>query len=60
MMRIVRTTDNRHLGQELPVLNTDTPINLNGFLFEVQSVKTLENGNTLLSNPNYQIECEEL
>lgn len=59
-MRIVRTTDGRHLGAEIPVVNTGDTVNLGDFAFEVQSVKVLENGNTLLSNPNYQLECEEL
>jgi hypothetical protein len=59
-MIIVRTTDNRHLGHAVPALNTGDTLELDGFLFEVQTVSTLESGNTLLSNPNYQLECEDL
>jgi hypothetical protein len=64
-MRIVRTTDNKHLGRTLlnasgPVLalNTGDTILIDGFNFEVQHITTLDNGNILLSNPNYQLECE--
>lgn len=59
-MRIVRTTDGRHLGLEIEVLNRGDTLNLAGFIFEAQFIKQLDNGNTLFSNPNYQIECEEL
>lgn len=59
-MRIVRTTDGRHLGLEIEALNTGDTVDLSGFLFEVQKVTILESGNTLLSNPNYQLECEVL
>ena len=59
-MRIVRSTDNRHLGEDIPEVNTGATLNLSGFLFEVQKIVILENGNKLLSNPNYQLECEEL
>lgn len=59
-MRVVRTTDGRHLGLELSPVNTGATLDLDGFLFEVQKVSNLENGNILLSNPNYQLECEEL
>ena len=58
-MRIVRTTDNNHIGVEIQGVNREDVIDLAGFLFEVQSIKILENGNLLLSNPNYQLECEE-
>jgi len=59
-MRVVKTTDNKHLGVTLASLNKGDVLDLEGFLFEVQEVKVLESGNTLFSNPNYQIECEEL
>ena len=59
-MRIVRTTDGRYLGLEIEALNSGDTLELAGFIFEAQFVKSLENGNTLFSNPNYQIECEEL
>lgn len=58
-MRIVTTTDGRHLGTEVPVVNIGDSIDLDGFSFEVQEIKTLENGNTRLSNFNYQLECED-
>ena len=58
-MRIVRTTDGQHLGVEIQGVNRGDVIDLAGFLFEVQAIKTLESGNLLLSNPNYQLECEE-
>jgi hypothetical protein len=58
-MRIVRTTDGRHLGKDLASVNIGDSIDLAGFLFEVQEIKTLENGNLLLSNFNYQLECED-
>ena len=64
-MRIVRTTDGRHVGRvllrssvEATSLNTGDVVDIDGFAFEVQYIKTLENGNLLLSNPNYQLECE--
>lgn len=59
-MRIIRTTDGRHLGLVIPVVNIGQSIDLNGFTFDVQQITTLENGNLLLSNPNYQLECEQL
>lgn len=59
-MIIVRSTDGRHLGVDVQGLNTGSLVDLDGFLFEVQKISNLENGNILLSNPNYQIECEEL
>lgn len=59
-MRVVKTTDGQHLGETLTPLNKGDVLDMSGFLFEVQEVKVLESGNLLLSNPNYQIECEEL
>ena len=59
-MRVVKTTDSQHLGETITSLNRGDVLDLSGFTFEVQAVKLLENGNILLSNPNYQIECEEL
>lgn len=57
-MRIVRTTDGLHIGFVIPVLNTGDTVEIEGFTFDIQSVSILENGNSLLSNPNYQLECE--
>ncbi len=58
-MVIIRTTDSRHIGETIPVVNTGDIVPLGDFIFEVQSMRLLENGHWLLSNPNYQIECEE-
>jgi hypothetical protein len=58
-MRVTRSTDGQHLGTVIPVVNRGESVELDGFTFEVQQIATLENGNTLLSNFNYQLECEE-
>jgi hypothetical protein len=58
-MRIVKTTDGLHLGHVLPTLNKGDSAEIDDFTFEVQQIATLENGNLLLSNPNYQLECED-
>lgn len=57
-MKILKSTDNKHLGREIQGINKGDCIDLDGFTFEVQNVSTLENGNIVLSNPNYQLECE--
>jgi hypothetical protein len=59
-VRIIKTTDNQHLGLVLPDLNTGDSVDLEGFTFYVQSVRTLDSGNVLFANPNYQLECEAL
>jgi hypothetical protein len=58
-MKIVKSTDNKHLGKEISSINKGDCIDLDGFTFEVQSVSHCENGNIILSNPNYLLECEE-
>lgn len=58
-MVIVKTTDSRFLGETIPVVNTGDSLFLDDFVFEVQSKRQLDNGNWLLSNPNYQLECED-
>jgi hypothetical protein len=58
-MRVVRSTDRQHIGTVIPVVNKGDIVELDGFTFEVQQIETLENGNTLFSNPNYQLECED-
>lgn len=67
-MRIIQTTDGRHIGRVLlksdgtPIetLNTGAIILVDDFTFEVQFISTLDNGNLLLSNPNYQLECGDI
>lgn len=58
-MKVLKTTDGQHIGRALPELNTGDSIDLDGFVFEVQTKTTLSSGHVLLSNPNYQLECEE-
>lgn len=57
-MKIIKSTDNKNLGKEIPSINKGDCIDLDGFTFEVQFVSELPNGNKVLSNPNYQLECE--
>lgn len=59
-MRIVKTTDNRHIGVNIDrPIQTNCIILINDFEFAVEKITILENLNVLLSNPNYQIEIEE-
>jgi hypothetical protein len=57
-MRILKTTDGLHLGVSIPDLNTGDVLDLNGFEFVVEVLKTLDNGHIVLSNFNYSLECE--
>lgn len=59
-MRIIKSTDGNHLGKDIQDINTGDTVDLGGFLFFVQSKTILQSGNVMLSNPNYQLECEEL
>lgn len=59
-MKIVKTTDNRHIGVNIDrPTETNCLILINDFEFIVEKITVLENLNILLSNPNYQIEIEE-
>ena len=59
-MKIVKTTDNLHIGVNIEIpSDIKVPIKIGDFEFVIQNVTHLENSNTLLSNPNYQIELEE-
>ena len=58
-MKVLKTTDGQHLGRLLPDLNIGDAIDIDGFLFEVQTKTVLSSGHVLLANPNYQLECEE-
>lgn len=56
-MRIVKTTDSRHIGVNIELIpSVGEDILLGDFIFEVQFKVILDNMNVLLSNPNYQIE----
>ena len=57
-MRIVKTTDGRHIGAEIPDLNTGDVLDLSGFTFVVEKRALLEDGHIVLSNTNYSLECE--
>lgn len=58
-MKILRSTDNKYIGTELPVLSKGDVISLGDFEFVVEHVKALSNGNISAGNFNYQLECEE-
>lgn len=58
-MRIISSTDNRYLGQVIPDVNTGDTVDLGGFNFYVEVKRTLETGQILLSNVNYQLICED-
>lgn len=59
-MIIVRSTDNKYLGNELPgSITKGDEVFLGDFVFEVEFVRLLENGNLNIGNVNYQLELEE-
>ena len=59
-MVIVRSTDNKYLGTEVPgSVQKGDLISLGDFVFEVDFVRTLENGNITIGNVNYQLEIKE-
>ncbi len=59
-MKISKTTDSRHLGVNIEQEpSVGDVLALDDFQFEVQQKIALDNGNLLLSNPNYQLELEE-
>lgn len=59
-MIIIKTTDGKYLGREIPTIPTPGDvIALGDFEFQVQFVKELENKHVAFGNTNYQIECEE-
>ena len=58
-MKIVRSTDGRHIGVNIEAPSRNQSVMLGDFEFVVQNIMILDNLNILLSNPNYQIELEE-
>lgn len=59
-MIIVRSTDNKYLGTELPgSIAQGDEVLLGDFVFEVEFIRPLENGNLNIGNVNYQIEIKE-
>jgi len=58
-MKIIKSTDGRHIGVNIEVPSKGNIVMLGDFEFVVQNIALLQNLNTLLSNPNYQIELEE-
>lgn len=58
-MKIIKSTDSRHIGVNIEVPSKNQSVMLGDFEFVVQVIRVLDNNNTLLSNPNYQIELEE-
>ena len=59
-MHIIASTDNKYLGKEIPSpVQIGDIVQFDDFLFEITKINKLENGNTLFSNSNYQLQCEE-
>ena len=59
-MHIIASTDNKYLGKEIPgPVQIGDIVQFDDFLFEITKINKLENGNTLFSNTNYQLQCEE-
>lgn len=59
-MHIIASTDNKYLGKEIPDSTAvGDIIEFGDFIFEVQKINKLFSGNTLFSNTNYQLQCEE-
>ena len=59
-MHIIASTDNKYLGKEFPAdTKVGDSITFGDFIFEVQKINILEDGNLVFSNSNYQLQCEE-
>lgn len=59
-MIIVSSTDNKYLGYEVKEFNIGvTNVELEDYTFEVQIINTLENGNLIVGNSNYQFELSQ-
>lgn len=58
-MVILKSTDNRFIGEHIQDVNRGDSLYLDDFVFEVQDKRLLETGLWLLSNPNYQLVCED-
>ena len=58
-MIIVSSTDNKYLGYEVKEINIGDTVELENITFEVQFIRTLDNGNLIVGNPNYQFELSQ-
>lgn len=59
-MKVISSTDNKYLGNEISDnVSLGEVISLGDFSFEVQRIQKLENGDVILSNPNYQLIIEQ-
>lgn len=58
-MKVVSSTDNKYLGMEVQEIKLGKSITLENITFEVQFIRSLENGNLIVGNPNYQFEISK-
>lgn len=59
-MFVIDSTDSKYIGMELKNFKRGDTIKLDdGFEFPIQYIFQLDNGNTKLVSPNYQLELEE-